>query len=333
MKGTMLKTPVLLITFNRPDHTGKVLSAIIEAHPLDLYVFQDGAREGNGKDGFKCAEVRDVIENLIKGTEIRLHTFYSNENLGCGAGPATAINWFFSNVEMGIVMEDDCLPHQDFFSYSEELLERYKDDDKVHFINSTLYNDRWKCRESYGFSHYMVTGAWAGWRRTWQGYDLELKSMDACAFRKLVLRLTDNRAEANWWYSIVKEIQQDQHKKTYWDYQMQIHLFNNSALTIHPKVNLVSNIGFDDAGTHTLDNKDNRGNRMVFSIMPLTHPLGRVVDKDQDAYCWAKTRSEGWLNDIISYMYERLLWSDGFGHKLLMLYKKLKGKGVNTRKL
>ena len=329
----MLKTPVLLITFNRPDHTGKVLSAIIEAHPQDLYVFQDGAREGNGKDGIKCAEVRDVIDNLIKGTEIRLHTFYANGNLGCGAGPATAISWFFENVEMGIVIEDDCLPNQDFFSYCEVLLERYKYDDKVRFINSTLYNDRWKCGDSYGFSHYMVTGAWAGWRRTWQGYDLNLKHIDAKAFRKHVFKLTGNRAEANWWFSIVKEIQQDERKKSYWDYQMQINLFCNSALTIHPKVNLVSNIGFDGEGTHTVSESDQRGNRKFFPILPLIHPLSVEVDKNLDSLCWAKAQSHGFIKDNIGYLYQKLLWSDGLGHRLLMLYKRVKGKGVNTCKI
>ena len=42
-----MNTPVLLITFNRPDHVRRVLSAIREARPAALYVFQDGAREGN----------------------------------------------------------------------------------------------------------------------------------------------------------------------------------------------------------------------------------------------------------------------------------------------
>ena len=234
---------------------------------------------------------------------------------------------------MGIVMEDDCLPHPDFFGYCEELLERYKNDKKVLFINSTLYDDRWKCEASYDFSHYMVTGAWAGWRRTWQGFDLDLKTLDAKEFRKQVLRLTDNRAEANWWFSIVKEIQQDESKKSYWDYQMQIHLFRNEALTIHPRCNLVSNIGFDEEGTHTLNNDDNRGNHEVFPILPLTHPNCQKVDKQRDAYCWAKDRNKGWLKDEISYFYQNLLWSDGIGHGMLMAYKKLRGKGVNSKKL
>lgn len=328
-----MNTPVLLITFNRPEHTRRVLEAIMAAQPQDLYIFQDGAREGNENDAKKCAEVRRVVEELTKDTDVILHTLYSEKNLGCGAGPMTGISWFFNQVERGIVMEDDCLPHLDFFGYCEELLERYKNDEMVLFINSTLYDERWKCDASYDFSRYMVTGAWAGWRRTWHGFDLDVKGLDAKAFRKHVLQLTSNRAEANWWFSIVKEIQQDERKKSYWDYQMQIHLFRNSALTIHPKVNLVSNIGFDGAGTHTLSNNDNRGDREVFPILPLTHPKDQVVDKDRDARCWAKAQSKGWLKDEINYLYERLLWSDGLGHKILMQYKKMRGKGINTRKV
>ena len=328
-----MNTSVLLITFNRPEHTRRVLEVIMAAMPKSLYVYQDGAREGNENDMVKCAEVRQVVFDLTKDTDVVLHTNYADKNLGCGAGPMTGISWFFSQVEMGIVMEDDCLPHPDFFGYCEELLEKYKNDEKVCFINATLYDDRWQCGASYDFSHYMVTGAWAGWRRTWQGFDLDLKPMDAKAFRKHVLELTENRGEANWWYSIVREIQQDNNKKSYWDYQMQIHLFKNSALTIHPQRNLVSNIGFDGAGTHTLNNQDNRGDRPVFPLLPLTHPAVQVVDKERDARCWAKTQSKGWLKDNLNYVYESMLWSDGICHTLLMAYKKMRGKGINSRKV
>lgn len=329
----MLDTPILLLTFNRPHHTRRVLEAILAAKPRDLYVFQDGARDGNENDVQKCTEVRQVISDLTKDADVALHTRYSEKNLGCGAGPMTGISWFFNQVDKGIVMEDDCLPHPDFFGYCEELLERYKEDDKVCFVNTTLYHHRWECEASYDFSHYMVTGAWAGWRRTWDGFDLDLKGLDAKAFRKHVLRLTDNRAEANWWFSIVKEIQQDSNKKSYWDYQMQIRLFLKSALTIHPRVNLVSNIGFDGEGTHTLNNSGNRGDRETFPILPLAHPDSQFVDKKRDAYCWAKAKSNGWLKDTIGYLYESLLWSDGLGHKLLMRYKTVRGKGINTKKV
>lgn len=329
----MLDTPVLLITFNRPDHTRSVLEAIVAARPRDLYVFQDGARAGSDSDASRCLLVRQTVEELTQGTPIRLHTYYSDTNLGCGAGPAKGIGWFFGNEERGIVMEDDCLPHPHFFEYCQQLLQKYQDSPDVLFINATHYRDRWQCSASYGFSRYMVTGAWAGWRRTWQGFDLDLDSLDALKFRKHVLRLTRNRGEANWWYALVKEIQQDRNKKSYWDYQMQIHLFRRSALTIHPRCNLISNIGFDPNGTHTTDNAVMYGARPTYPILPLTHPADTAVDTVRDARCWAKGHSRGWLRDTVAFLYNRLLWSDGMGHSLLMRYKKIHGKGVNTKRI
>lgn len=329
----MLDTPILLITFNRPTHTQRVLETIMSAQPRDLYVFQDGARSDNANDAEKVPLVRQTVERLTKDSPTRLHTFFSDTNLGCGAGPMTGIDWFFGQVERGIVMEDDCLPHPDFFEYCQELLERYESVPQVLFINATHYHKRWQCDASYGFSHYMVTGAWAGWRRTWQGFDLDLKTLNAMKFRRHVLKLTGNRGEANWWYAILKEIQQDKSKKSYWDFQMQMHLFRHNALTIHPQRNLISNIGFDSEGTHTLNNNGERGGREVYPILPLTHPDSIIVDKKRDALCWAKNQSNGWVKDSISFLYSYLLWSKGLGHFVLMKYKQFKGAEIKTRKL
>lgn len=313
----MLNTPILLITFNRPDHTRQTLRRILEAQPRDLYIFQDGARSGNANDALKCQQVRDVINELVaeykakhSSSLLTLHSYFSEANLGCGAGPMTGISWFFDNVEQGIIMEDDCLAHPDFFPYCEELLNRYKGTE-VKFINSTLYDDRWKCDGSYGFSHYMVTGAWASYREVWQGFDLDLKDMSALKFAWHVYRLTGNLAEAEWWWYQVRAIQQDKNKKSYWDYQMQIHLFRQNALTIHPPVNLISNIGFDAEGTHTKGN-DGRGDREVYPILPLSHPETVTADSKRDMRCWAKKQSKGLLKDILYIIYHLFAWRKKF---------------------
>lgn len=328
----MLNTPILLITFNRPDHTRQTLQRILDAHPRDLYIFQDGARKGNANDALKCQQVRDVINELVaeykakhSSSLLTLHSYFSEANLGCGAGPMTGISWFFDNVEQGIIMEDDCLAHPDFFPYCEELLNRYKGTE-VKFINSTLYDDRWTkalvpnidltsyllpltC--SYGFSRYMVTGAWASYREVWQGFDLDLKDMSALKFAWHVYRLTGNLAEAEWWWYQVRAIQQDKNKKSYWDYQMQIHLFRQNALTIHPAVNLISNIGFDAEGTHTKGN-DGRGDREVYPILPLSHPETVTADSKRDMRCWAKKQSKGLLKDILYIIYHLFAWRKKF---------------------
>ena len=318
-----MNKPILLITFNRPDHVRRVLSAIRDTRPTSLYVFQDGAREGNSVDAVKCTEVRAVVQELVDW-DCDLHTFYADRNLGCGAGPMTGIDWFFSQVQEGIVMEDDCLPHPDFFGYCEELLERYRDNAQVMYISSTLYDDRWKCEASYDFSHYMITGAWASWARAWKGFDLDLKDLDAKRFRRDLKRLLYSVVEADWWYFKVLEIQRDSGKKSYWDFQMQIHLFKNRGLTIHPKVNLISNIGFDGEGTHTLGNRQGLGDRAVFPIMPLTHPDNITVDTKRDYDCFAKSRSRGWLKDLQSRTYKRMFFSQGPAHALLAAYKRIK---------
>ena len=319
-----MKTPVLLITFNRPDHVRRVLSAIRDARPAALYVFRDGPREGNDNDVAKCAEVCAVVKELVDW-DCDLHTNYSDVNYGCGAGPMTGISWFFSQVEEGIVMEDDCLPHPDFFGYCEQLLDRYRDNPQVMYISSTLYDDRWQCEASYDFSHYMVTGAWASWARAWKGFDLDLLTLEAKKFRRHCKKLLYSTVEADWWYFKVLEIQRDREKKSYWDFQMQIHLFKNSGLTIHPKVNLVSNIGFDGEGTHTLSNATGMGDRPVFGILPLTHPESMAVDTRRDYVCFAKSHSRGWLKDTVLRVYKRMQYDQGIFHRLLMAYKKLKG--------
>ena len=319
----MLPAPILLITFNRPEHTRRVLTEVLRQKPENLYVFQDAPREGNADDAARCAGVKAVIDELTVEVP-QMHYYTPDHNLGCGPGPMTGIDWFFSQVEQGIVMEDDCLPHPDFFGYCEELLNRFHDDQRLMFINSTLYDDRWKCEASYDYSHYMVTGAWASWARAWKGFDLDLDTLNARRFRHHCKKLLKARAEADWWYFKTLEIQRDTTKKSYWDYQMQIHLFRHDGITIHPQRNLVSNIGFDAAGTHTLDNNDGRGDKPVYPILPLSHPASMEVDLKRDNYCFAKKRSDGWLHDELQYLYKRMLFNQGLAHRCLMVYKRMK---------
>jgi len=303
-----MNTPVLLITFNRPNHTRKVLERIVSANPTELFVFRDHWREERANERTKCEQVLDVIQDLTSSTNIRIHYLLPDINLGCGVGPMTAISWFFKNVEQGIVMEDDCLAHPDFFPYCEVLLDKYKNS-KVKFINSTLYDDCWRneCKDSYGFSHYMCAGAWASWRDVWQGFDLNLKTINAFTFYCQVLRITHNIAEAEWWYYQVKAIKSDNNKKSYWDYQMQIHLFRQKALSIFPSVNLIRNIGFDAEGTHTIFN-DGRGDRPFYPIFPIRHPKNIEPDLQRDSRCWAKKQSKGWLIDSIYEIYHLFAW-------------------------
>ena len=112
---------------------------------------------------------------------------FRNENLGCGKAVSEAITWFFDQEEEGIILEDDVLPHSDFFSYCEELLEKYRDTEQVGFISgrNNLYGDR-VSDDSYFFSPINHVWGWATWRRTWKLYQFDIRNLPFSKFEKIV---------------------------------------------------------------------------------------------------------------------------------------------------
>lgn len=262
----MLKTPILLITFNRPEHTKRVVEAIMASKPKELYVFQDGAREGNESDSVKCAEVQKVVLDLSKDTDVELHTFYSKKNLGCGPGPATAITWFFDHVERGMIFEDDCLPSPSIFTFYEELLERYKDDERISIVTGTNALSKWRSRRlDYVFSKHggMTMGCWASWRRAWKMFDFEIKSWgDQDCKNKFRTNVGEMRFPL--WENILDEYYA-QPPRDVWDYQWAYARILNGTYSIVSTVNQMSNIGFGEESTHTPNADDRRSNMQTFT--------------------------------------------------------------------
>ena len=125
-KTSYLNTPILFIVFNRPDVTAKVFESIKKARPSRLYVAADGPRQGRIDDIEQIAKVRKIATAINWPCEVK--TLFRKKNLGCKYGCSTAISWFFEHEEQGIILEDDCLPHHDFFYFCETLLNYYKKD-------------------------------------------------------------------------------------------------------------------------------------------------------------------------------------------------------------
>lgn len=320
--NSLFEIPILLITFNRPNHTKKVFDEVKMQKPKRLYVFQDGCRDGNISDIEKCLAVKKNFSESINWN-CELKTFYSNVNLGCGKGPQTAISWFFENEEYGIILEDDCLPHPDFFSYCKELLIKYKDINKVMFIGATTYHDLYPSVYSYFFTKHPVVGAWASWRRAWNGYDFDLFNLDAEILKDKLKKQLKSKAEIDWWIHRLNEMKNDK-SKHYWDYQFHIHLYLNDGVAIMPRRNMISNIGFDSEGTHTKSNDDNRGYRQTYSCMPLIHPYQINVNKELEYRYLAKDYDLPFFRQIIKTIYEFANNSNGWLKKLLIIYKKEK---------
>lgn len=250
---TVFQTPVLFIIFNRPGTTRLVFNQIKKIKPKKLFVAADGPRPGVLNDKANCSETREIINQI--DWDCQIFTLFRDENLGCGKAVSSAINWFFENVEDGIILEDDCLPDESFFAFCSLMLDKYRFDKQVMMISGTnfLFN---KARSfslfftncDYYFSRNYLIWGWATWKRAWNLYDFELvdwKMQRDVRIDKLH-KIFKNRCVENYWIENFDKVINK--KVDTWDYQWCYCCIFNGGLSLNPKLNLVSNIGL--IGTH-----------------------------------------------------------------------------------
>lgn len=270
-----MKTPVLFIIFNRPETTQKVFNAIRKAQPKMLFIAADGPRVGREDDKKKCEEARDIIKQVDWDCEVK--TLYQDNNLGCGYGPSTAITWFFDNVEEGIILEDDCLPDLSFFSYCEEILSKYRNDDKVYMISGSNYLPKsLKLKESYYFSNLPHIGGWATWRRAWINYSFGLNGYNEFKKENKIKQIWSDKNIQEYFLERLDEIING--KTDAWDYQWTYTIWNKNGFSVAPSVNLISNIGFGADGTHTFNEND------ISANLPLEEMKFPLVDYNAGIY-------------------------------------------------
>jgi hypothetical protein len=219
------------------------------------------------------------LESIDWDCEVK--TLFREENLGCGKAVSTAINWFFENEESGIILEDDTVPDQTYFQFCEEMLTKYKDDDRIAMVAGCNLADKESNSDTYYFSKYAQIWGWATWRRAWSGYDYGISLWSKLRNTDFIYSVYPENYIANAFKSIFDKIS-DNLIDT-WDYQWLFHNLINDRKTIVPCCNLVSNIGFSKDATHTFCESDPKSclprGELFF---PLKHPISYSADIARD---------------------------------------------------
>ena len=243
-----MQTPVLFLIFNRPECTERSFDAIRRARPPRLYVAADGPRADRPGEVPLTMNSRSIATQVDWPCE--LHTLFRNTNLGCRDAVASAIDWFFEQESAGIILEDDCDPNQGFFSYCEDLLHKYADDDRVGMISGANFvPDPSSSNWSYRFSRYANVWGWASWRRVWRRYDKHISFWPEWRLSEDWIELFPDPVERLYWEQILEGTYRGDIDT--WDYQFAACLWRSGMLAVCPNVNLVTNIGFDAQATHT----------------------------------------------------------------------------------
>lgn len=279
-----ITAPVLLIGFNRPDNLQKVFDQVRLAYPSKLYIAVDGPRAERPDEIKLTKKCQDICSQV--DWECELHTLFREKNAGCALGVSGAISWAFKNEDRLIILEDDCVPVQSFFTFCDEMLEKYKDDTRVWQIGGRSYHQhsRFFNDADYLFSHYCHIWGWATWKRCWDYFDIKISDCgeylrlggSTNVFQSQYLAKKSNKSLKKLYKNI------DDVSSHTWDYQWSYIKEKNGALGIIPCSNLILNIGAVGAHTGSVIWKDN----MSVSEMPekIRHPQFIIDNAAYDLY-------------------------------------------------
>jgi hypothetical protein len=268
---------ILLLVFNRPDHTRQVFEQVRRVRPAQLFVSADGPRAHVPADAEKCAAVRAIFDEV--DWPCAVHTNFLSENHGCRRAVQAGISWFFENVEAGIILEDDCLPDLSFFDFCTDMLERYRDDTEVLQIsgNNPVPAACRSVASSYVFSRYSFIWGWATWRRAWKLYDADFTDLEKMWQDPTsgLSQLSPDPAVRRYLLDKFERVRSREFDT--WDYAWFYSILKNKGLCLTPTFNLVRNIGFGDGATHTQSGMvSGRTNVATALPKPLVHPAART---------------------------------------------------------
>lgn len=275
----MLNVPIAYIIFNRPQHTRETFAAIRAQRPSHLLIIADGPRPNHPTDAERCFEARAIVEHIDWPCSV--HRNYAEQNMGCKRRVSSGLDWVFGLVERAIVLEDDCVPNNDFFSFCADLLDRYETDERVWVVTGNNFQRGKKHGEaSYYFSKYNHCWGWATWRRAWQHFEVDMSFWPDWKYTKDWRNKTPDAVERKVWEDLLDRVKAGEIDT--WDYQWTASVWYHGGLTATPNANLVTNIGFGPDATHTVTS-DNKAGLAVEPLGALTHPItverNRTADK------------------------------------------------------
>lgn len=235
--------PVVLIIFNRPDLVKKQLGRLEKIKPEKLYIVSDGARAECEGETERVNEARKIIDTI--GWRCQIIKIYAEKNMGCDRRIVSGLFQVFKNEEQAVILEDDCLPHINFFDYCRAMLEKYKDNPEVMYISGTKWVQNYPMEYSYGFSYNTGTWGWATWRRAWQEWHWSMEEWQEKK-KEWLKGIYSRRFRMSWIRDMEKYFEKD---SIPWDYVWRFCV--GARLSIFPAVNLIENVGFGEDATHT----------------------------------------------------------------------------------
>lgn len=242
----MVETPVLFITFVRPDYARQTWEGIKAAKPKTLYFYSNKGREEKEGEIERNNEIRSYVKEI--DWDCDLHTWFREETANVYDSLRGAIDWLFENEETGIVLEEDVVPTLAFFSFCDQMIDYYRDNNRVWYVSGDNF---WNLNPSgydYIFSSYHWMYGWASWRDRWQSIDWDILRIDEMIKQGVPYHCYKTKAQAKSRIRQLNNIKEFVELTKCWDYIFGIVCDQHTAVGVFPKQHLIYNIGL--SGTH-----------------------------------------------------------------------------------
>ncbi len=239
--------PILIFTYNRPQHTRRMLQALESADLAkvsDVYIYSDGAKNANSIEAVN--KVRAIIAEPWQFNNIKI--IERERNLGLAQNVISGVTEVIAKYGKVIVLEDDLQISKVGLRYFNDALDVYEKDEKVMEISGYMYpvKDAEKLPETF-FFRVANSWGWATWERAWKKYNPNIDELIADFDKEKIKRFSIDHTE-NFWKQ-VKEYKAG--KINSWAIRWYLTLFNNNGLALYPRQSMIQNMGTDGSGTHS----------------------------------------------------------------------------------
>lgn len=246
--------PVIVFTFDRPDHTAQTLKALSEndlSNQSILYIYCDGIKSNSSeKQKLRIKEVRKVVRQEQWCKEV--HIIESDKNKGLANSIIDGVTDVINKHGKVIILEDDLISSPYFLYYMNSALDFYNKYPSVFSISANRPPlNKMKIPEDYKYDTFAslrnYSTGWATWKDRWNRVDWEMSKLDTILADVNLINAVNRGGD-----DLIDLIKmQREGKIDSWAVRFGLEHFVQHAVAILPCISYVDNIGFDGTGTHS----------------------------------------------------------------------------------
>lgn len=303
------KTGIALFLYNRPDHSKEVIEKLRLNNIKKLYIFIDGIKKEEHKEA--SIAVRKLAHDIYWCEK---EVIINEQNIGLANSIIKGINYVLEKHERIIVLEDDCVPTEDFFIYMETCLDKYENNDEIAAINGYKYPYSIPSNYEYDifFTPLTTSWGWATWKREWKLFSRDNNLLNKILSNK---SLKDKINYINEGLIPMLKMQINGYLDSWAVYWTLLIIVNNKLCVSSTKSKIV-NIGLDNSGVHCRNLEKYKIKRDIVNMQrEVKFPFKISLEKEilNESHLFFKTGIKG---KIKSFLFNDL--------KLKFLYKFLK---------